>query len=262
MRRESRQAAIRRKRQAAKRRRIRLRRLLTAFVLFWIGFGALYLYNYITHPYCVAIDAGHGGADVGAVGIINEVELTEATTEELVKLLKDDGRFRILQTREKGETMDINHRCIQLRKWQPDVMISIHGNADDRGLGRGFECYPSVPGSQNYEKSMAFAHALTQQMQNQGHSLRGIDGIRFGYYVPSENGLQKWMAESTDTTVYDYDTFGVLKKLDGAAVLVEQCFVTNAADVSNFGTAEGCKKAAEAYYAAILEYLELDATQS
>ena len=48
----------------------------------------------------------------------------------------------------------------------------------------------------------------------------------------------------------------------GAAVLVEQCFVTNAADVEAFGTEEGCQKAAEAYYRAILRYLGLDAPEN
>lgn len=259
MRHDNRHTTMRRKRQAAKKRRTRFRRLLVAFVIFWIGYGAFHVYDKIKHPYCVAIDAGHGGADVGAVGIINEVELTESTAELLVERLKEDGRFRVLQTREKGETMDIDKRCEKLRKWQPDIMLSIHGNADDRGSGRGFECYPSVPGAKNHDKSMEFAQILAQEIENQGHSLRGIAGIRFGYYRPTDNGMQKWITESTDTTVYDYDTFGVLKKLDGAAVLVEQCFVTNAADVNNFGTKEGCQKAADAYYAAIVRYCGLDA---
>jgi N-acetylmuramoyl-L-alanine amidase len=37
---------------------------------------------------------------------------------------------------------------------------------------------------------------------------------------------------------------------------VEQCFVTNQEDVEEFGTDEGCAKAAQAYYQAICKYLE------
>ena len=40
------------------------------------------------------------------------------------------------------------------------------------------------------------------------------------------------------------------------AVLAEQCFITNQADVEAFGTEEGCKKAAAAYYRAICRYWE------
>lgn len=101
---------------------------------------------------------------------------------------------------------------------------------------------------------MEFAALLAEEMEAAGSELRGGNGIRFGYYVNGE----KMLVDSTDTTVYDYDTFGVLKNQEGAAVLVEQCFVTNESDVANFGTEEGCQKAAEAYYRAILRYLGAD----
>ena len=64
------------------------------------------------------------------------------------------------------------------------------------------------------------------------------------------------LVDSSDTEGYDYDTFGMLKHMDCPAVLVEQCFITNAADVEAFGTEDGCKKAAAAYYRAICRYLE------
>ena len=103
---------------------------------------------------------------------------------------------------------------------------------------------------------MECAALLAEEMEAAGSELRGGNGIRFGYYV---NG-QKMLVDSTDTTVYDYDTFGVLKNQEGAAVLVEQCFVTNERDVAQFGTEEGCQKAAEAYYRAILRYLGAEET--
>ena len=34
---------------------------------------------YKRQPYTIAIDAGHGGTDIGAEGVINEIQLTEAT---------------------------------------------------------------------------------------------------------------------------------------------------------------------------------------
>jgi len=92
-------------------------------------------------------------------------------------------------------------------------------------------------------------------MQNIGANLRGtgIAGVRYGYY--DENG-NKLLRDSSDTTVYSYDTFGMLKNMSCPAVLVEQCFITNPSDVESFGTEEGCKRAAEAYYKAICNYLE------
>ena len=66
----------------------------------------------------------------------------------------------------------------------------------------------------------------------------------------------KLLRDSSDTTVYSYDTFGMLKNMSCPAVLAEQCFITNPSDVESFGTEEGCQRAAQAYYKAICNYLE------
>lgn len=57
-------------------------------------------------------------------------------------------------------------------------------------------------------------------MQNIGANLRGtgIAGVRYGYY--DENG-NKLLCDSSDTTVYSYDTFGMLKNMSCPAVLAE-----------------------------------------
>ena len=41
----------------------------------------------------IAIDAGHGGDDTGAVGVIAETELTEQTAEYLFEFLKEDKNY-------------------------------------------------------------------------------------------------------------------------------------------------------------------------
>lgn len=242
-----------------KRRRRRggfLRKVILLAVLFGLGYGGYLVYQHFAYPYTVALDAGHGGEDGGAQGIISEDWLTETTADALEAMLKEDGRFRIVRSRENGETKSITDRNHKFVRSDPDVVLSIHANADEDGGGYGFECYPAVPGMENHEESLSFARILAEHMEAAGARLRGEDGVRFGYYVPQEDGSsQKMLVESSDETVYEYDTFGILKNVDCAAVLVEQCFVTNEGDVSLFGTEEGCQKAAEAYYAAILEYL-------
>lgn len=246
-----------RPRTAAKRRRKRKGGLLRKFGKYIALFVAAYLgflgYFTLTRPYTVALDAGHGGVDCGAEGVIQEIELTERTTAELETLLEQDGRFRVILSREAGEGKSISERNRKLRRYKPDVMLSIHGNADDKASAHGFEAYPSPPGYENHEESLALAVLLAEEMQSVGATLRGTQGVRFGYYNSSG---QKVLVDSSDTEVYDYDTFGMLKHMQHAAVLVEQCFVTNQADVNAFGTEEGCKKAAAAYYRAICRYLE------
>ena len=50
-------------------------------------------------PYRVVIDAGHGGADPGARGVIEEKDMTAATASELIRLLQQDSNFIPLQDR-------------------------------------------------------------------------------------------------------------------------------------------------------------------
>lgn len=232
-----------------------MRRLMLLALLFIVGYGGFFLYYRYSKPYTVVLDAGHGGVDVGSSGVIDEVELTEQTVAALTERLKADGRFRAVLTREAGQGMSIDDRNHKAVRIQPDLLLSVHANAEESGTAEGFECYPAVPGMENHEVSMAFALILAEEMEAAGSALRGGNGVRFGYYV---NGDEKLLVDSTDTTIYSYDTFGILKHLDCAAVLVEQCFVTNAADVERFGTEEGCQKAAQAYYQAILRYLHAE----
>lgn len=229
------------------------KRGLLLIVLLFLGCGGFLLYDMLTKPYTIALDAGHGGKDVGAEGVIQEIALTEHTVAELQALLKEDGRFRVVLSRKAGEGLSITERNEKFRKRKPDLMLSIHGNASDESEAYGFEVYPTPPGRDNHEESLFFAQQIAKEMESVGARLRGTDGVRFGYY--KENG-QKLLVDSEDTQVYDYPTFGMLDDMECPAILIEQCFVTNAADVEAFGTEEGCRKAAAAYYRAICRYLE------
>lgn len=211
-------------------------------------------YLSFSKPYTIALDAGHGGMDGGAEGIRNEVEITERTVAELKELLLEDGRFRVVTSRKDGESKSITERNQKFQKTRPkpDLVLSIHANASEDASAYGFECYPSPPGLENHEGSVVFAGALAGAMGEAGARLRGDTGVRFGYYL--SNG-EKFLVDSTDTEVYTYDTFGMLKNMKCPTVLVEQCFVTNGDDVAAFGTDEGCKAAAAAYYKGICDYI-------
>ena len=76
-------------------------------------------------------------------------------------------------------------------------------------------------------------------MQAVGASLRGRGGVRYIYYLEND---QKQLVESTHTEVRAERSFTLLEDVNCPAVLAEQCFVTNEADVAQFGSEEGCKK--------------------
>ena len=204
-------------------------------------------------PYRVVVDAGHGGADPGARGVVEEKDMTAATAAELLRLLQQDANFIPLQTRESfDETATPAQRAARASEQAPQLLLSIHGNSAANGsTASGFECYPAVPGRTWHQESFYFAQLLAKEMQAAGASLRGGGGVRYIYYLEND---QKQLVESTHTEVRAERSFTLLEDVNCPAVLAEQCFVTNAADVAQFGSEEGCKKTASVYYEAICAY--------
>ena len=72
---------------------------------------------------------------------------------------------------------------------------------------------------------------------------------------------EKLLYESDDTTVSDDPTFGVLEYAQCPAVLSEQCFLTNSADVDLLADEDGCQRAAQLYYEAICSWFNLEPNQ-
>ncbi len=204
-------------------------------------------------PWVVVLDAGHGGGDVGAEGIIRETELNEPTVARLYGLLAADERFAPVLTREAGEGATLKERVNVAKKNKASLFLSVHGNSSDMAEANGFECFPAPPGRTWHEESLRFASLLAGEMGSAGASLRGEGGVRYAYYDESDS---KYFVEVSDEEVRKDETFGVLERSGCPAVLVEQCFITNEGDLSAFGGDAGCQRAAECYYRAICSYFE------
>ena len=211
-------------------------------------------------PYTIVIDAGHGGIDLGTdSGYVIEVEMVEATTDALVALLEQDGNFTPMRTRQNGEGMSIADRAAVANDNGAALFLSIHGNYDETLTASGCECYAQTPGRATNEDSLRFANAIVSAMRENGAEIRGQSGVRYAYYEPNGDGTyNKVIAEASDTTVRSELTFGVLEKNESPAVLVEQCFLSDAADCAAWASAEGCEKAARAYYQAICAYFGVE----
>ena len=203
-------------------------------------------------PYRIAVDAGHGGSDPGAQGIVTESEMTAQTAQALLSWLEADPNYIPLTSRDGYDiTAKPSERAAAINAQAPDLMLSIHGNsAPDGSTAAGFECYPSVPGRTWHKESYYFAQRLAEQMQQAGAKLRGHGGIRYIYY----QGETKQLVETNHTEVREERSFTLLEDVNCPAVLAEQCFVTSEEDMAQFGSEEGCKKTARAYYEAICAY--------
>ena len=81
----------------------------------------------------IAIDAGHGGTNVGAGGVTKPIA-EKAYTLLLAKALENvllEEKARVVMTRNKDTTLSIAERVQYLRLELPDVLVSIHLNSSD-----------------------------------------------------------------------------------------------------------------------------------
>lgn len=203
----------------------------------------------------IAVDAGHGGSDIGAEGVVKESEMTEATARALIELLEGDERFSVVLCRDWDVRSTPTERGQEAARQGADLLLSIHGNSWE-GSGQdvhGFECYPCVPGTDQYEESMRFAQLICNEISAAGGTLRGSGGIRYIYFDEKDNRIIK---EKGDEAATGMPTFSILENAGCPAVLAEQCFVTSAADVDLFGDEDGVRLAAQCYYKAICAWAD------
>lgn len=83
----------------------------------------------------IAIDAGHGGTNNGAVGAtgIYEKEITLALSLKLEKALEKEGA-KVIMTRYAEQFFDNKERILFYRDSMPDLLLSVHLNSSEDPL--------------------------------------------------------------------------------------------------------------------------------
>ena len=91
----------------------------------------------------IAIDAGHGGDNIGASGVNGtlEKEYTLVIAKELQKTLKKAGVKQVFMTRLKDTSLSMPERVAMLRQFNPDLLVSIHLNSSTSDTMRGVSTY-------------------------------------------------------------------------------------------------------------------------
>jgi N-acetylmuramoyl-L-alanine amidase len=91
----------------------------------------------------IAIDAGHGGSNTGAVGVYTRVEEKSCNLQVAKKLetfLKRRGA-NVFMTRNGDEELSMTDRTLMLREENPDLLISIHHNSSSNRSVSGVSTY-------------------------------------------------------------------------------------------------------------------------
>jgi len=91
----------------------------------------------------IAVDAGHGGENIGATGItsnIKEKDYTLLIAKELSRQLIKK-KAKVLMTRVKDTTLSMYERITFLNQYPPDMLISIHLNSSSDDTTSGVSTY-------------------------------------------------------------------------------------------------------------------------
>ena len=107
----------------------------------------------------IAIDAGHGGNNVGADGVKTkaiEKNYTLLFAKALEKLLKRKGVTDVIMTRTADTSFDNKDRILFLQQQNPDVLISLHLNSTSN---------KEINGSTTFYKHIGF-RPLSQAILN------------------------------------------------------------------------------------------------
>lgn len=113
----------------------------------------------------IAIDAGHGGHDPGTTGYHGTVEknVTLAYAFELKSVLEDSGKYKAILTRQGDVYVPLKMRVEIARNAGADMFVSIHADAHNNRMMKGFSVYTLSETASDKE-----AEALAQKENKAG----------------------------------------------------------------------------------------------
>ena len=187
----------------------------------------------------ILVDAGHGGADPGMIGV-NGLEEKGINLQIAVKLkdsLEKQG-FSVIMTREEDKGLyeedsrnqkaqDMQCRIAMIKKYRPVLCISVHQNSyQDEAV-----CGPQVFYYKDSLEGANLAKCIQEELNNRLQ-------------------VEKPRTEKANSTYY------LLKRSEGVLNIVETGFLTNKKEAELLRTKEYQKKCAEAICNGILKFLK------
>lgn len=186
---------------------------------------------------CVVIDAGHGGADPGKVGINGELEkdINLEIARDLEGFLKAEG-LRVVMTREdenglyeegasNKKVQDMKRRLEIIEEADPVLVVSIHQNSYHQEEVKGAQVFYYATS----DKSKLLAETLQEQLRQ----------------LEPENHRQ----------AKGNDSYFLLKKTAKPIVIAECGFLSNREEAQKLSTKYYQEKVAFRIYMGIMQYM-------
>lgn len=191
----------------------------------------------------IAIDAGHGGHDPGAVGQkrTREKDVALQISRQLAKRINAEPGMRAVLIRNSDVYVDHRERTAIARRNKADLFVSIHADAVDDRRARGASVYAlSLKGASD-EAAMQLAQRENAAVSVGGVSLKGKDDVLASVLMDLSqnaslsasldvgNNIAKQMGQVTKMHRSSVQQAGflVLKSPDLPSILVEAAFISN-----------------------------------
>jgi len=225
-------------------------------------------------PPVLAIDPGHGGEHVGAVGPCGarEKEIALAVSRELSSLLNASGRVRTILTRDDDQTLELEDRYRIANEAGAVMFLSIHANASPNADARGVETYfLSSRASNRRIRNLADRENLGAKLtdtRDDNVLAMILDGLLLN---AAHSGSQRFALRVQDSMSASVNTRGrgvlqapfiVLLGAQMPAVLVEIGFVSNPDECLQLTQQKYQRTIARTLAAAVLEHLASDSSAS
>lgn len=223
----------------------------------------------------VAIDAGHGGKDPGAIGKklgIKEKDVTLAIAKELKALLDADPNFNAIMTRKTDIFVQLPERTEIARENRANYLISIHADSSPR--------YDNMKGASVWVLSNRRANdemgLLLEESEKKSELLGGAGRIlahnnerylnqtvldlqfshvqRTGYALGTKVIGRMARITSLAKSQPQHASLSVLRSPDITSVLVETGFLSNPIEEQKLSTATYRKQIAKAIYDGLISY--------
>lgn len=163
--------------------------------------------------YTVCVDAGHGGSDVGAVGLDGSYEKDDNLRLALkVKEALEKSGVNVIMTRSDDSDTQLDSRSVIANKAKADLFVSLHRNSTAKAnTTKGIEIWIHSSGS---ERSYAAADDILSSLEKVGIS--DNRGVRIGTQGDSD------------------DDYAVIRDTDMTSMIIEMGFMTSQDDLDYF----------------------------
>lgn len=230
----------------------------------------------------IAIDAGHGGQDPGAIGPggTREKNVTIAVARKLRGLLNDDPMFKGVLTRDGDYFISVMGRSDVARKQNANFLVSIHADAAPNRDATGASVW--VLSNRRANSEMA---GWLEQHEKQSELLGGAGDVlansqsdpylsqavldlqfghsqRVGYDVATSMIGQLERIGSMHKRRPEHASLGVLRSPDIPSVLVETGFISNNSEERLLASDDYQQQMAEAIYKGLRNYFQAHPMQT